>query len=175
MGKLYLSGKLQIPGHVPVPSPGPKTVKSRRLLSSLLPAPLRNLTMDAEGHLIIPDDSELSRFCPVAKRLAEWRIQYPRPKIDATSPAPAPAPAPPAGGGAEPPGPGDSLPAGTPPPGVEASLPAGTMKPNLEAVSAIGDTIIKDISWSAGNSSIIERHSFVFSKDQPGWKAHLNL
>ena len=130
--------------------------------------------MDAEGHLIIPDDSELSRFCPVdlpmesSKRLAEWRIQYPRPKIDETSPAPAPAPAPPAGG-AEPPGPGDSFPAGTPPPGVEASLPAGTMKPNLEAVSAIGDTIINQISLPDGTpASLKDIHLSLAKTKQDG-------
>ena len=43
----YLQRKLQVPGHTPVPDPGDRPVKSRKLLKAMIGAPLRILSMDS--------------------------------------------------------------------------------------------------------------------------------
>ena len=168
LGTHYLSGKLQLDGHVPVPAPGPKTMKSRRLLSSLLTTPLKNLTMDKEGRLLIPDDRELERFCPVqlpaeaSQRLAEWRAKYPRPKIEESAIGD-PQPAGTAGTA------GTSIPAGTTIPAGTA-IPAGTVKQNKDEVSAIGHTIVKAISLPEGSPTSLKELQLVLANTASGCK-----
>ncbi len=77
-------------------SPGDRPVKSRKLVTSALPAPLKTLTIDRDGNLQIPSDSyiaETLRF-PIGdqghKVVQELRKEFPesaRPAEQAAQPA----------------------------------------------------------------------------------------
>ena len=82
LSKLYVSGRLVIPGHQPVPDPGPRPERTRKLIKALLPEPLKNLSLDSEGNLIIPSQEEIAKACPVTlneeqeRNFASWRIEF---------------------------------------------------------------------------------------------------
>ena len=52
----------------------------------MLPEPLKVLSLDLEGHLLIPTADEISESCPVAlsgnqvDQFAAWRLEFPRPE-----------------------------------------------------------------------------------------------
>ena len=100
ISKLYVSGKLVVPGHQPVPDPGSRPERTRKLVKALLQKPLTNLALKSEGHLIIPTQEEITKACPVTlsdeqeKEFASWRVEFPRPAAAAVG-------APEEGGGAE--------------------------------------------------------------------------
>ena len=85
LSKLYVSGKLVVPGHQPVPDPGSRPERTRKLVKALLQKPLNNLSLNSEGHLIIPTQEEIAKACPVTlsdeqeKAFARWRVEFPRP------------------------------------------------------------------------------------------------
>ena len=91
VAKLYLGGKLILPGHVPIPSPGEPTKKSRKLINSMLEKPLAILSMTTDGNLIIPSDDTIKQKCPVeiaqkfTDDLKEWREKFPAPPVQSTS------------------------------------------------------------------------------------------
>ena len=80
-----MSGKLVVPGHQPVPDPGPRPERTRKLVKALLQKPLKHLSLNSEGHLIIPTQEEIAKACPVTlsdeqeKEFASWRVEFPRP------------------------------------------------------------------------------------------------
>ena len=84
LSRLYVSGKLVVPGHQPAPDPGSRPERTRKLIKALLHHPLRSLTLDLEGHLVIPTEDEISKACPVAlneeqtKAFSSWRVEFPR-------------------------------------------------------------------------------------------------
>ena len=84
LSKLYLSKKLVVPGHEPVPDPGPHPERTRKFVKALLPKPMKLLSLDADGYLIIPMDDEIANACPVSldreqvQCLTELRQKYPR-------------------------------------------------------------------------------------------------
>ena len=106
LGQAYMDRKLQSPGHTPVPDPGAKPERSRKLLRSMMGGPLKVLSLDADGRLIIPTEDEVCRACPVqlpenaGKKLQGWRVEFPRPVVASPAPVPVAAPAP--GGGSNP-------------------------------------------------------------------------
>ena len=89
VAKYYLKHKLTLPGHVVVPSPGEPAIKSRRLMTALLTQPFKVLTMDTDCNILIPDDAEISRACPVVLPpdagtiLKQWRETHTRPPLPA--------------------------------------------------------------------------------------------
>ena len=91
VAKLYLGGKLVLPGHVPIPPPGEPTKKSRKLINSMLEKPLAILSMTTDGNLIIPSDDTIKKFCPVeiaqkyTDDLKEWREKFPAPPVQSNS------------------------------------------------------------------------------------------
>jgi len=59
--------------------------KTRKLVRALLGAPLRVLSLSAEGNLLIPDVADVLRMCPeaaeapeLASKFIQWRAKYPR-------------------------------------------------------------------------------------------------
>ena len=82
LSKLYVSGRLVIPGHQPVPDPGNRPERSRKVIKALLSEPLKNLSLDSEGNLIIPSQEEIAKACPVTlneeqeRDFASWRIEF---------------------------------------------------------------------------------------------------
>ena len=80
-----MSGKLVVPGHQPVADPGPRPERTRKFVKALLQTPLKSLSLDSEGHLIIPTQEEIAKACPVTlsdvheKAFAEWRVEFPCP------------------------------------------------------------------------------------------------
>ena len=85
LSKLYVSGKLVVPGHQPVPDPGSRPERTRQQVKALLQKPLKPLSLNSEGHLIIPTQEEIAKACPVTlsdeqeKEFASWRVEFPRP------------------------------------------------------------------------------------------------
>ena len=85
LSKLYVSGKLVVPGHQPVPDPGSRPERTRKLVKALLQKPLKHLSLNSEGHLTIPTEEEIAKACPVTlsdeqeKEFASWRVEFPRP------------------------------------------------------------------------------------------------
>ena len=57
----------------------------------MLPEPLKVLSLDPEGHLLIPTADEISKSCPVAlsgdqvDEFAAWRLEFPRPEPTANN------------------------------------------------------------------------------------------
>ena len=80
-----MSGKLSVAGRTPVPDPGPRPERTHKLIKALLPKPLKHLSLNSEGHLIIPTQEEITKACPVTlgdeqeKEFASWRVEFPRP------------------------------------------------------------------------------------------------
>ena len=91
LSKLYVDGKLVVPGHQPCPNPGPRPERTRKLVKAMLPEPLKVLSLDPEGHLLIPTADEISKSCPVAlsgdqvDEFAAWRLEFPRPEPTANN------------------------------------------------------------------------------------------
>ena len=90
LSKLYVAGKLIAPGHQPIPDPGHRPERTRKLIKALLEKPLRNLSLSSDGYLIIPTKEEIARACPVSlnaeqdNQFESWRSEFPR---DAPAPA----------------------------------------------------------------------------------------
>ena len=86
LSKLYIDNKLVVPGHAPAPNPGQRPERTRKMIRASLVEPLKVLSLDSEGHLIIPTADEISRSCPVGLNteqlefFAQWRKEFPRPK-----------------------------------------------------------------------------------------------
>ena len=89
LSKLYVAGKLIVPGHQPIPDLGARPEGKRKFIKALLQKPLRNLSLNAEGYLIIPTQEEIAKVCPVSlsdeqeKEFAIWRAECPRDKAAA--------------------------------------------------------------------------------------------
>ena len=89
LSKLYVAGKLIAPGHPPIPDPGARPERKRKFIKALLQKPLINLSLNAEGYLIIPTQEEIAKVCPVSlsdeqeKEFAIWRAEFPRDKAAA--------------------------------------------------------------------------------------------
>ena len=65
LSKLYVSGKLVVPGHQPIADPGSRPERSRKLVKALLQKPLKNLSLNPKGFLIIPTQEQIAKACPV--------------------------------------------------------------------------------------------------------------
>ena len=84
-----MAGKLIVPGHQPIPDPGARPERKRKFIKALLQKPVRNLSLNAEGYLIIPTQEEIAKVCPVSlsdeqeKEFAIWRAECPRDKAAA--------------------------------------------------------------------------------------------
>ena len=84
ISKLYVSGKLVVPGHQPIADPGSRPERTRKLVKALLQKPMKSLSLNSEGHLIIPTQEEIAKACPVTlneeheRDFASWRIEFPR-------------------------------------------------------------------------------------------------
>ena len=93
MSKLYVSGKLVVAGHQPISDPGPRPERTRKLVKALLQKPLKSLSLNSEGYLIIPTKEEIANACPVAlsdeqeEDFAGWRIEFPIPAAAAAAAA----------------------------------------------------------------------------------------
>ena len=49
LSKLYVSGKLAVPGHQPVPDPGSRPERTRKLIKALMQKPLNNFPWIPKG------------------------------------------------------------------------------------------------------------------------------
>ena len=84
LSKLYVSGKLNVGGHQPVPDPGSRPERSRKLVKAMLREPLKHLSLNSEGFLVIPSQEELSKLCPVKlddeqkEEFENLRAKFPR-------------------------------------------------------------------------------------------------
>ena len=85
VSKLYVSGKLVVPGRQPAPDPGARPERTRKFIKALLKNPLKCFSLHPEGRLIIPSSEEIAKACPVSltdeheKEFASWRNEFPRP------------------------------------------------------------------------------------------------
>ena len=85
LSKLLIAHKLLVAGHQPLPDPGPRPERTRKLIKAMLPKPLKSLSLDSEGNLIVPTEAELSKACPVALtpeqliHFDRWRVEFTRP------------------------------------------------------------------------------------------------
>ena len=62
LGNSYMARKISLPGHTPVPDPGEKPERSRKLMKALLAnTPLKFLSVTQEGYLIIPSEEDVLR------------------------------------------------------------------------------------------------------------------
>ena len=61
LSKLYVSNQLVVPGHQSVPDPGSRPERTRKFIKALLPQQIKCLTLDAEGHLVIPTEMKCHR------------------------------------------------------------------------------------------------------------------
>ena len=97
MSKLFSANKLLVPGHQPLADPGERPERTRKLIKAMLPTPLKTLSLDKEGNLIVPTEEEISKACPVALtaeqlcHFQKWRVEFPRPSAGVPPGAPAPA------------------------------------------------------------------------------------
>jgi hypothetical protein len=160
LGEFYLSGKLSLPGHTPVPNPGDEPGRTRKMIKALLPTPLRALTLNSVGELLIPDEKSLARACPVAlsgkslAQLATWRAEF-----NTAHGAQAAAPeVMPANGGtpAEEPANGGT-PAGEPANGGTTDASEVTADTRTNKLEDVGDTILQ----SAAISSTVSAHKVI--------------
>lgn len=100
LSNLFSAKRLSVPGHQPLADPGERPERTRKLIKAMLPTPLKTLSLDKEGNLIVPTEEEISKACPVsltAEQLChfqKWRVEFPRPSAEVPPGAPAPAPAP---------------------------------------------------------------------------------
>ena len=84
LSKLFIRGKLVVPGHRPGLDPGSRPERTRKLIKALLPQQMKCLALDTEGRLVIPTADEIAKACPVAldeeqhKMFARWRVDFPR-------------------------------------------------------------------------------------------------
>jgi hypothetical protein len=84
MSKLFQANKLVVPGHQPVPDPGPRPERTRKLVKATLSKPMKVLSLDVAGNLIIPTEDEITKACPVSltpeqqQHFSRWRLEFPR-------------------------------------------------------------------------------------------------
>ena len=113
VSNLYVENRLVVPGHAPAPNPGQKPERTRKMIRASLAEPLKVLSLDSEGNLIIPTVDEISQSCPVGLNkeqedmFKQWRKEFPRQEPQQPQPAavnpnpdsnPEPAPEPAVGG-----------------------------------------------------------------------------
>ena len=181
-GKLYLEGRLVISGLTPVPDPGPPPAASgapnKAAITEMLGAPLKQLTIDDQGQLVVPaletwEKDDPSPPVPMTSELADYlktlRAEFgslpqatPAEKPETPGPAPAaetPGPAP----AAKTPGPAPAAKTPGPAPAAAAiAAAANDEKPTLASGSlfkdrgdfvlkmqAAGCTIVKEATPSA--------------------------
>ena len=123
----YLNGKLTVAGRTQLPAPVEPILLSRRDIHTLLPQPLKRLSINQDGDLVLPSlDS-----CPVQvnqhlrDRFAELEKEFPQKQQ------------PPASGG-------NPAPAGDPVPPTEQRLAPGTALENREGLFAAGWSTMKE-------------------------------
>ena len=111
LGNSYMARKMSLPGHTPVPDPGDKPERSRRLVKALLAnTPLKFLSVTQDGYLIVPTEEDVHRALggqdltpQAATALQSWREQFPRPVEPASGgDPPRPEPEPASGGDPQP-------------------------------------------------------------------------
>ena len=165
-GKLYLEGRLVISGLTPVPDPGPPPAASgapnKAAITEMLGAPLKQLTIDDQGQLVVPaletwEKDDPSPPVPMTSELADYlktlRAEFgslpqatPAEKPETPGPAPAaetPGPAP----AAKTPGPAPAAKTPGPAPAAAAiAAAANDEKPTLASGSLFkdrGDFVLK--------------------------------
>jgi len=153
IGRMYLNRKLNVPGRTPLPVPVEPEGLSRGSIQSLLPQPLRHLSVNADGDLVLPSlDS-----CPVPvtqlirEQFSELALEFPQKQQPASGGNPAPTPAPAPGGPAPAPGP-------VPPAPVDLRLAPGTVLENRAGLLAGGWTILKE------SPAPVEDHMYVLAQ-----------
>ena len=149
IGKQYLNGKLTVAGRTPLPVPVEPTLLSRRDIHTLLPQPLKRLSINQDGDLVLPSlDS-----CPVQvsqhlrDRFAELEKEFPQkqqPPASGGNPAPASG--------------GNPAPAGDPVPPTEQRLAPGTALENREGLFAAGWSTMKE------SPAPIENFTYILAK-----------
>ena len=83
-GHMYVEKKYKMGEREPVPDPGPEPLRNKALVQSLLPGPMKVLTLSSEGKLLIPSDEEL--FSPLkitpteelSDLLSQLRTEFPQ-------------------------------------------------------------------------------------------------
>ena len=57
-----MARQISLPGHTPVPDPGEKPERSRKLVKAMLSnSPLKFLSVTQEGYLIVPSEEDVHR------------------------------------------------------------------------------------------------------------------
>ena len=90
VARQYLSGSLKIEHRTPVPDPGEKPNKARKMVQSLLSQPLKILSINAQGELVVPVDRQLAEHyrCSLTEEMCakfeELRAEFPH-KPDAAA------------------------------------------------------------------------------------------
>ena len=62
LGEAYMAHKLHLAGYTPVPDPGERAERSRKLVKALLDKPLKTLHMNTDGYLLIPTPDEVCQL-----------------------------------------------------------------------------------------------------------------
>ena len=150
IGRMYLNGKLNVPGRTPLPVPVEPESLSRGSIQSLLPQPLKRLSVNADGDLVLPSlDS-----CPVPvtqlirEQFSELALEFPQKQQPASGGNPAPKADPAPGGGSDP----------VPPAPADPRLAPGTVLENRAGLLAGGWTILKE------SPAPVENHMYVLAQ-----------
>ena len=152
LGEAYMARKMQMSGHAPVPDPGDRPERSRKLVRALLEKPLKTLNIDSNGFLLIPTADEVGQTLSATHlsdeaeaSLREWRERFPRPTSQQAAPSPQP----------ENPNPQPENPNPTPaapPAGTQPLAQAGTHATQEEIQTKYNLTTVSTKQLPAGNS-----------------------
>ena len=136
VGEAYLNGKLNIAGRRPVPAHVERSKMARAQIASLLPRPMAQLSINADGDLILPDRANIPVQITqsISSLLDELEEEFPQPVVVVRTPTPAPTPAP-----GEP---AAAVGAGAAESG--ALLPAGTVINDRATLAGMGWSIVKE-------------------------------
>jgi len=144
VGKKYLGGKLTIAGRTPLPIPVEPARLSRRDIHTLLPEPLKRLSINADGDLVLPslDSCPVQVNQDIRDQFAQLEKEFPQKQQPASGGKQQPASGgkqQPASGGNLAPAPADDL-----VPQTEQRLAPGTVLENREGLLAGGWSCMKE-------------------------------
>ena len=133
----YLAGKLPVAGRTPLPVPSAPTTRTRKDIQSLLPGPLKHLSIDAEGDLVLPCSSALPVQMTEAVRGLFETLEKEFPQKTATAPEAGKQPKPASGSTEHQGGQADAS-------AANALLAPGSVLADRAALIAAGFTILKE-------------------------------
>ena len=69
-----MAQKLHLAGYTPVPDPGERAERSRKLVKALLEKPLKTLHMNTDGYLLIPTPDEVCQLLQMREMTNDTKV-----------------------------------------------------------------------------------------------------